>query len=183
MIRQFAHLGVHADVLLLLFFGFKSQFYSILLLWPRKEEIAKNVTKINRKNRRQVSNVWAVRLICVSRGTETVCSVFMSVSVIVCVCVCCVLFSIVAMLEHYEIYLWFQGMWKHVSVTTDVITIAYCLVVWSISLITAFTGDVFMWFGESGFGKLPFLGHKIYKHWLACVKCGLFDGEMVLVQQ
>ena len=33
-----------------------------------------------------------------------------------------------------------------------------------ISLITAFIGDVFMWFGEIDFGKLPFLEHKIYKY-------------------
>ena len=32
----------------------------------------------------------------------------------------------------------------------------------SISLITTFIGDVFMWFGETDFGKLPFLKHKIY---------------------
>ena len=63
--------------------------------------------------------------------------------------------------------LWFQGLWKHVSVITNVISIAYCLVVLSISLITAFIGDIFMWFGEIGFGKLPFLEHKIYKYWLA----------------
>ena len=78
----------------------------------------------------------------------------------------------------------------HVSVITNVIFIAYscyCLVVLSISLITAFIliiGDVFMWlsFGEIDLGKLPFLEHKIYKYWLTCVKLGLFDGAMVLVQ-
>ena len=52
----------------------------------------------------------------------------------------------------------------------------------SISLITAFIGDVFMWFGETGFGKLPFLEHKVYKYWLRCMKLGLFDEAMVLVQ-
>ena len=41
-----------------------------------------NVTKRNRKSRKQMSNVWVVRLTCVSR--ETFCSVFMSVSVIQC---------------------------------------------------------------------------------------------------
>ena len=61
-------------------------------------------------------------------------------------CVCCAPFSMVTMLEHYEIYLWLQGLRKHVSVTANVIYIAYCLVVLSISLITAFICDVFMWF-------------------------------------
>ena len=41
-----------------------------------------------------------------------------------------------------------------------------------------------MWLplGEIDLGKLPFLEHKIYKYWLTCVKLGLFDGAMVLVQ-
>ena len=52
----------------------------------------------------------------------------------------------------------------------------------SISHITAFISDVFMWFGEIDFGKLPFLEHKIQKYQLRCVKLGLFDGAMVLVQ-
>ena len=51
-----------------------------------------------------MSNVWVVRLTCVSRVIETVCSVFMSVGVIQCnVCVCCAPFSMVTMLEHYKI--------------------------------------------------------------------------------
>ena len=160
-----------------------SQRILLSMLWPRKEKIVTNVTKRNRKSRKQMSNVWVVRLTCVSRMIETVCTIFMSVSVIHCnVCVCCTPFSMVAMLEHYEICLWFQGLWKHVSVITNVISIAYCLVVLSISLITAFIGNVFMWFGEIDFGKLPFLEHKICKYWLTCVKLGLFDGAMVLVQ-
>ena len=51
-----------------------------------------------------MSDVWVVRLTCVSRVIETVCSVFMSVSVIHCN-VCCTPFSMVTMLEHYEICL------------------------------------------------------------------------------
>ena len=43
-----------------------------------------NVTKRSRKSRKQMSKVWVVRLTCVSRVIETVCSVFMSVSVIHC---------------------------------------------------------------------------------------------------
>ena len=62
----------------------------------------------------------------------------------------------VAMLEHYEICLLFQGLRKHASVITNVISIAYCLIL--------VIGDVFMWFGEIDFGKLPFLGHRIYKY-------------------
>ena len=117
---------------------------NIIPIMTKERTIVKSVTKRNRKSRKQMSNVWVVRLTCVSRVIETVCSVFMSVSVIHCnVC------AYVAMLEHYEIHLWFQGLWKHVSVITNVIYIAYscyCLVVLSISLITAFICDVFMWF-------------------------------------
>ena len=95
----------------------------------------------NETQTEQKTNVkW--RLTCVSTVIETVCSVFMSVSVIHCnVCAYVVFqlpFSMVTMLEHYEICLWFQGLWKHVSVIANVISIAYCLVVLSISLITAF---------------------------------------------
>ena len=83
---------------------------------------------------------------------KTVCSVFMSVSVIQC--------NVCAMLEHYEIWLWFQGLWKHVSVIANVTSIAYCLVVLSISLITAFIGDGFMWFGKFVFLSFHFWSIK-----------------------
>ena len=86
-----------------------------------------NVTKRNRKSRKQMSNVWVVRLTCVSRVIETVCSVFMSVSVIHCNVCAYVVLHFHAMLEHYQICLWLQGLWKHVI--TNVISIAYCLVV------------------------------------------------------
>ena len=39
----------------------------------------------------------------------------------------------------------------HVWNLANLIYIAYCLVVLSISLITAFIGDVFMWFGDNLF--------------------------------
>ena len=163
-----------------------SQCILLSLLWSRKEKTVKMFTKRNRKSKKSMSNVWVVRLTCVSRVIETVCSVFISVSVIHCNVWAYVVFqlpfSMVTMLEHYEICLWFQGLWKHISVIANVISIAYCLVVLSISLIPAFISDVFMWFGEIDFGKLPFLEHKIYKYWFKCVKLGLFDGAMVLVQ-
>ena len=57
-----------------------------------------SVTKRNIKSRKQVSNVWVVRLTRVSRVIETVCSVFASVSVIHCnVC------AYVALHFHFEI--------------------------------------------------------------------------------
>ena len=47
-----------------------------------EKKIVNNVTNRNRKKKR--SNVWVVSLTRVSRVIETVCSVFMSVSVIHC---------------------------------------------------------------------------------------------------
>ena len=41
------------------------------------------------KQKEQKTNVWAVRLTCVSRVIETVCSVLMSVSVLHCKCNVC----------------------------------------------------------------------------------------------
>ena len=80
-----------------------SQHILLALLWPRKEETVKKKCYKGKQNKK--TNVQAVILTCVSRGLETVCSVFMSVSVSVCVCVyvCCAPFSMVAILECYEI--------------------------------------------------------------------------------
>ena len=63
-----------------------SQHILLALLWPRKEETVKKKCYKGKQNKK--TNVQAVILTCVSRGLETVCSVFMSVSVSVCVCVC-----------------------------------------------------------------------------------------------
>ena len=83
LIRQLADLDVHADVPL----ASKKCVFTTHPNIPaiRKEKIAKNVTKRNKKNKKLVSNVWAVKLTCVFRKIETVSSVFTSVSVIVCV--------------------------------------------------------------------------------------------------
>ena len=95
-------------------------------------------------------------LTCVSRGLETVCSVFMSVSV----CALCSIFN------GCHTWMWFQGMWKHVSFVTNVITIACCLMVLSISFITAFIADAFMWFGQIGFAKLQISTKSVNIHLL-----------------
>ena len=58
--------------------------HSIITVMTKERKKLKNVTKRNRKSRKQMSNVWVVRLTCVSRVIETVCSVFMSVSIIHC---------------------------------------------------------------------------------------------------
>ena len=101
LIRQLADLDVHADVPLVL----KKTCVHNAFYYPCYDQgkifyFLKTVTKRDRKSRKQMSNVWVVRLTCVSRMKETICSVFRSVSVIHCnVC------AYVAMLEHYEIHL------------------------------------------------------------------------------
>ena len=100
LIRQL-QISMYMLMFLLLQRNVYLQLTLLSLLRLKKEEIAKNNTKRNRKSRKLVLNVWAVKLTCVFRKIETVCSVFMSVSVIVC----CAVFSMVAILEQYEICL------------------------------------------------------------------------------
>ena len=64
--------------------AFSILFQFIPVKTKERKKNVKNVTKRNRKSRKQMSNVWVVRLTCVFRVTETVRSVFMSVSVIHC---------------------------------------------------------------------------------------------------
>ena len=89
-----------------------SQRILLSLLWPRKEKIVKNVTKRNRQSRKQMSNVWVVRLTCVSRVIETVCSVFMSVGIIHCnVCAYAAL--------HFQWFLFHHNIMKSVCDSRD----------------------------------------------------------------
>ena len=85
LIRQLADLDVHANVPLL---SKKRVFttHSIIPVTTTERKIFKKCYK--EKQKEQKTNVWVVRLTSVSRVIETVCSVFMSVSVIHCnVCV------------------------------------------------------------------------------------------------
>ena len=82
LIRQLADLDVHADVPHVSKKRVHNAFY--YPCYDQGKIFKKNVTKRNKKSRKQMSNVWVVRLTCVSRVIETVCSVFMSVSVIHC---------------------------------------------------------------------------------------------------
>ena len=83
LIRQLTDLDVNADVP-----RFKKTCVHNAFYYPcydqGKKKTVKNATKRNRKSRKQMSHVWVVRLTCVSGVIETVCSVFMSVSVIHC---------------------------------------------------------------------------------------------------
>ena len=151
-----------------------SQLTLLSLLWLKKEEIAKNATNRNRKSRKLVWNVWAVKLTRVFRKIETVCSVFMTVSVIVCVAL---YFQCLPYLNNMKSVCDSRECEKKCQCYTHyVITVAYCLVVLSVSFITAIIDNVFMWYG---LGILPFLEHMFYKYWLTCVKFGLFHWEMV----
>ena len=151
--------------------------------WGDKKVVSFLPSKRNRKSRKQMYRLWDLPAF---PEWQKLSAQFSWVLVYFTVSVMCVrmLRSIFTGSHAWTLWnLWFQGLWKHVSVITNVISVAYCLVVLSISLITAFIGDVFMCFGETDFGKLPFLEYKIYKYWLTySMKHGLFDGAMVLVQ-
>ena len=56
--------------------------HSIIPVMTKERNNCKKCYK--EKQKEQKTNVWVVRLTCVSRAIETVCSVFMSVSVIHC---------------------------------------------------------------------------------------------------